>query len=79
MRTRACSIYLLWESIIDFLYLNIIVLTSIFMKDFRIPITTRHEILCKFRQFCSSYGNQLAVTFLALATIDRILLSQRSQ
>ena len=79
MRSRACSVYLLWESIIDFLYLNIIVLTGILMKDFRIAITTRHEILCKLRAFCSTYGNQLAVTFLSLATIDRILLSQRSQ
>lgn len=79
MRNRACSIYLLWESIIDFLYLNIVVLTGILTKDFRIPVATRHEILCKFRSFFSTYGNQLAVTFLSLATIDRILLSQRSQ
>lgn len=79
MRARACSIYLLWESIIDFLYLNIVVLTNILMKDFQISITSRYDILCRLRQFSSSYGNQLAVTFLSLATIDRILLSQRSQ
>lgn len=79
MRSRACSVYLLWESIVDFLYLNIVLLTSILMRDFRIPITSRYEISCKLRQFCSSYGNQLAVTFLSLATIDRIPLSARSQ
>ncbi|CAF5003442.1 unnamed protein product, partial [Rotaria sp. Silwood1] len=78
MRSRACSVYLLWESIVDLLYLNSVLLTRILMKGFRISITSRYDILCRLRQFASNYGNQLAFTFLALATIDRILLSQRS-
>lgn len=78
MVNRACAVYLLWESIVDLIYLNFVLLTRILMKGFRIPITSRYDVLCRLRQFSSSYGNQLAFTFLALATLDRILLVQRS-
>lgn len=78
LRDRACSVYLFWGSVVDLLYMNFILLTRILQKGFQIPITTRYDALCKIRQFGSNYGNQLAFTFLALATIDRILLAQRS-
>lgn len=78
MRDRACSVYLFWGSIVDMLYMNTVLLTRVLQKGFRIPITTRYDALCKIRQFASNYGNQLAFTFLALATLDRILLAQRS-
>ena len=78
LRDRACSVYLLWRSIVDLIYMNSVLLTRILQKGFKIPITTRYEALCKIRQFGSNYGNQLAFTFLALATLDRILLSHRS-
>jgi len=78
LRGRACSIYLLWESIVDLLYMNSVLLTRILQKGFKIPIMSRYDIICKIRQFASSYGNQLAFTFFALATLDRILLASRS-
>jgi hypothetical protein len=78
LRDRACSIYLFWRSLTDFIYMNSILLTRILQKGFKIPITTRSDALCKLRQFGSSYGNQLAFTFLALATLDRIFLAHKS-
>lgn len=78
LRGRACSVYLFWRSFVDFIYLNSILLTRILQKGFKIPITTRYEVLCKIRQFGSNYGNQLTFTFLALATLDRIFLAHRS-
>ncbi|UJR18557.1 hypothetical protein I4U23_005464 [Adineta vaga] len=78
LRGRACSVYLFWRSVVDFIYMNSILLTRILQKGFKIPIMTRYEFLCKIRQFGSSYGNQLAFTFLALATLDRIFLAHRS-
>ncbi|CAF2158359.1 unnamed protein product [Rotaria magnacalcarata] len=78
LRVRACSIYLFWEALVDLIYLNSVLLTRILQQGFRISITSRSDVLCKIRQFVSSYGNQLVVTFLALATLDRILLAQRS-
>ena len=78
LRDRACSVYLFWRAIVDLVYMNSVLLTRILQKGFKIPITTRYEALCKIRQFGSNYGNQLAFTFLALATLDRILLSHRS-
>lgn len=77
-RDRACSVYLFWKSIVDLLYMNSVLLTRILQKGFRVSITTRYDALCKIRQFSSNYGNQLAFTFLALATLDRILLAHRS-
>ncbi len=78
LRNRACSVYLFWESVVDLLYMNSVLLTRILQKGFKIPIMSRYDIICKVRQFASSYGNQLAFTFLALATLDRILLAHRS-
>ncbi|CAF4633809.1 unnamed protein product, partial [Rotaria socialis] len=78
LRIRACSIYLFWEALVDLIYLNSVLLTRILQKGFGISITSHSDVLCKIRQFASSYGNQLVVTFLALATLDRILLAQRS-
>lgn len=78
LRDRACSIYLFWESLVDLVYLNTVLLTRLLQKGFKIPITSSSDVICKIRQFTSSYGNQLAFTFLALATIDRILLAHRS-
>ena len=79
LRNRACSVYLLWGSVVNLIYMNTVLLTRILMKGFKISITSRYDALCKIRQFASSYGNQLTFTFLALATLDRILLAHRSQ
>ncbi|UJR06666.1 hypothetical protein I4U23_010952 [Adineta vaga] len=78
LRDRACSVYLFWRSVVDFIYMNSILLARILQKGFKIPIMTRYEFLFKIRQFGSSYVNQLAFTFLALATLDRIFLAHRS-
>jgi hypothetical protein len=76
-RDRAYSIYLFSEAISDFLYFNFALLTRILQKGFQIPIMTRYDIICKFRQFESVWGNQVSFTLFTFATIDRLLSAQR--
>lgn len=76
-RRRAYSIYLLAESMSDFIYFNFVLSTRVLQKGFQIPITTRYEAVCKLRQFTSVWGNQVSFTLFAFATIDRLLSAQR--
>jgi hypothetical protein len=76
-RDRAYSIYLFLEAMSDFLYFNFLLLTRILQKGYQIPITTRYDVICKFRQFESFWGNQVSFTLFTLATIDRLLSTQR--
>ena len=77
-RARACSIYLIAESISTFVYFNFVLVTRIIQKGFRLPITNRYEAMCKVRQFLSEYTHAVAFTFFALATLDRLLSTHRS-
>lgn len=77
-RNRACSIYLLFESIANFFLINFVLVTRILQKGFQIPIINRYTILCKLRQFSTDYFNEISFNFFTFATIDRILSAQRS-
>ncbi|UJR20424.1 hypothetical protein I4U23_023555 [Adineta vaga] len=76
-RKRAYSIYLFSQAMSDFLYFNFVLITRVLQKGFQIPITGRYDLICKFRQFVSVWGNQVSFTLFALATIDRLLSTQR--
>ncbi|CAF1276914.1 unnamed protein product [Rotaria magnacalcarata] len=45
---------------------------------FQIHVTTRYDVICKLRQFFSIWGNQVSFTLFSLATLDRLLSTQRA-
>jgi hypothetical protein len=77
-RTRACSVYLMWDAVINLFRFNFPLIERVIENDFQIPITTRYDALCKTRMFATQYTNQLAFFFFMFATIDRLLSAQRS-
>ena len=77
-RARACSVYLIVESMFTFIYFNYVLVTRLIQKGFQLPIINRYDVVCKVRQFLSEYTHQVAFTLFALATIDRILSTHRS-
>jgi hypothetical protein len=77
-RSRACSVYLLAESICTFVYFNFVLTTRMIQKGYQIPIINRYDVICKIRQFLSEYTHQVAFSLFALATIDRLLSTHRS-
>ena len=77
-RVRACSVYLIGESVCTFFYFNYVLVTRVIQKGFQLPIINRYDVVCKIRQFLSEYTHQVAFTLFAMATIDRILLTHRS-
>jgi hypothetical protein len=77
-RSRACSIYLIAESIYSFIYFNYVLVTRIIQKGFRFPIIDRYDWICKLREFLSEYTHQVAFTLFILATVDRFLSTHRS-
>ncbi|CAF0916126.1 unnamed protein product [Adineta steineri] len=76
-RNRACSIYLIAESICTFIYFDFVLVTRLIQKGFNYPIINLYDPICKVRQFFSEYTHQVAFTLFALATIDRILSTHR--
>jgi hypothetical protein len=77
-RARACSLYLIAESIFSFIYFNFVLVTRVTQKGFRFPIINRYDPICKIRQFLSEYTHQVAFTLFILATVDRFLSTHRS-
>ncbi len=77
-RARACSIYLIAESVCTFVYFNYVLVTRVIQKGFQCPIIDRYDVICKVREFLSEYTHQVAFTLFALATVDRILSAHRS-
>ncbi|CAF1338361.1 unnamed protein product [Adineta ricciae] len=77
-RHQAFSIYIICETLSDFLVLNFILLTRILENGFHIPLEHSYTFLCKFREFGEYYFCLCSFTFFTLASIDRILSAQRS-
>ncbi|CAF1213662.1 unnamed protein product [Adineta steineri] len=78
-RKQAYTVYLLAETISDVFVINLVLLTRVIEKGYGIPVyTTRYEYICKIRQTSSYYFVLTSFTFFTLATIDRILSTQRS-
>ena len=77
-RTRACSIYLINESMNSLIFLDFVLLTRILYRGFGIRIVANNSSICKIYQFTSEFTHQVAFTFFTLATIDRFLSTQRS-
>ena len=77
-RARACSVYLIAESVCTFIYFNYVLVTRMIQKGFQLPIINQYDVICKIRQFLSEYTHQVAFTLFALATVDRILSTHRS-
>jgi hypothetical protein len=77
-RARACSLYLIAESIFSFIYFNFVLVTRVTQKGFRFPIINHYDAICKIRQFLSEYTHQVAFTLFILATVDRYLSTHRS-
>ena len=71
-RARACSIYLVAESVSTFIYLNSVLSTRIFQKGFLFPILDRYDPVCRIRQFLAEYTRQVAFALFTSATIDRL-------
>ncbi|CAF3303927.1 unnamed protein product [Rotaria socialis] len=66
------------EAICDFFYFYFVLTTRILQKGFQVHVTTRYDVICKLRQFFSVWGNQVSFTLFSLATIDRLLSTQRA-
>jgi hypothetical protein len=77
-RARACSLYLITESIFSFIYFNFVLVTRVIQKGFQLPIINRYDSICKIREFLSEYTHQVAFTLFILATVDRFLSTHRS-
>lgn len=77
-RNRACSVYLIAESVFSFIYFNYVLVTRIIQKGFQLPIINRYDVICKIREFLSEYTHQVAFTLFIFATIDRLLSTHRS-
>ncbi|CAF1681690.1 unnamed protein product [Adineta ricciae] len=77
-RHQAFSIYIICETLSDFIVLNLIFLTRIIENGFHIPLQHIYTFLCKFRQFGEYYFPLCSFTFFTLTSIDRILSTQRS-
>jgi hypothetical protein len=52
-RNRACSVYLIAESVMTFIYFNYVLVTRIIQKGFQLPIINRYDPVCKIREFLS--------------------------
>ncbi|CAF4017225.1 unnamed protein product [Rotaria magnacalcarata] len=50
----------------------------LWVTGFQIHVTTRYDVICKLRQFFSIWGNQVSFTLFSLATLDRLLSTQRA-
>lgn len=77
-RNRACSIYLIAESMFTFIYFNYVLVTRIIQQGFQDHIIDRYDVICKVREFLSEYTHQVAYTLFTFATIDRFLSTHRS-
>ena len=77
-RSRACSIYLVAESIFTFIFFNFVLVTRVIHRGFQLPIINRYDPICKIRQFLSQYTHQAAFTMFIFATLDRFLSTHRS-
>ncbi|UJR18019.1 hypothetical protein I4U23_004920 [Adineta vaga] len=78
-RKQAYTVYLIAETISDCFVINLVLLTRVIEKGYGIPVyTTRYEYICKIRQMSSYYFVLTSFTFFTLATLDRILSTQRS-
>jgi hypothetical protein len=77
-RARACSLYLIAESIFSFIYFNFVLVTRVIQKGFRLPIIDHYDPICKIREFLSEYTHQVAFTLFILASVDRFLSTHRS-
>ncbi len=77
-RGRACSIYLFSATVADFHYFNFVLITRILQQGFRIPLMTGYTVICKLREFSTIWGNVVGFCLFSLATIDRLLSTQRS-
>ncbi|CAF1058397.1 unnamed protein product [Adineta ricciae] len=75
---QAYTVYLLAETISDFFLVNLVLLTRILEKGFGMSIRSGYDYLCKIRQFSTYYFYVTSFTFFSMATIDRILSTQRS-
>jgi hypothetical protein len=77
-RARACSIYLIAESMFTFIYFNFVLVTRVIQHGFQLPIINRYDAICKIREFLSEYTHQAAYSLFICATIDRFLSTHRS-
>jgi hypothetical protein len=78
-RNRACTIYLLSESIVLIFFFDFVLLTRTLQKGFQIPVLAHYDIICRIRYFTSQYTNLLALSLFIFASLDRLLSAQRSQ
>ncbi|CAF1345280.1 unnamed protein product [Adineta steineri] len=77
-RNRACTVYLLAEAFVVIVNFNLVLLTRVLQKGFKISIMNRFDSICKIRYFASMYTDILALTLFILASLDRLLEAQRS-
>ena len=77
-RRRAYSVYLVGATVHGLIYIDYVLTSRIIQNGFRFPLSTRHIALCKLRPFFAEYAPRVAFTLFELATIDRILSTERS-
>ena len=77
-RKRAYSIYLFFAALSDLVYFNFVLVTRILQRGYRIQLVTAFLSICKLRQFYTVWGNVFSFSLYSLATLDRLLSTERS-
>jgi hypothetical protein len=77
-RKRAYSVYLFSAALGDLFYFNFVLMIRILQKGYRLPLTNSYTVICKLRQFATLWGNLFSFSLYSLATLDRLLSTQRS-
>lgn len=76
--SRACSLYLLFASICDFIHLNFGSLSNILQYGFHYDWTINSINYCKIKSYVTYIFTIISATFIILASIDRYVLSSRN-
>ena len=77
-RKNVCVFYFLVCLLLDFIYINSIMLGSIFIFAFNIDLIKSNTILCKIYRYLTFFPNIMSATILILASIDRLLISSQN-
>lgn len=76
---NTCGLYFLCSAIFDLIYLMVGALTRLMSDHYPYVLPSRSVVYCKLRYFVSIIAPTLATFFVALASIDRCLLTSSSR
>ncbi|UJR12310.1 hypothetical protein I4U23_016487 [Adineta vaga] len=77
-RKNVCVLYFKCCLFVSFAYVNTVVLGTAFITGFNINIQNSNVVLCKIFNYAAYLFSTLLPTILALASIDRLLISSQN-